>query len=101
MIFIKNVASVLDQEWSSTEKYPGVGWKFLIDADFDGSSGLSLGFAEILPSPGTIIIFPSSRKHSVFYNGKTDRVMIGVNFYALGWQVTILTKNFLNFYKNW
>ena len=39
---------------------------------------------EILPSPGTIIIFPSSRQHSVFYNGKTDRVMIGVNFYALG-----------------
>jgi Tfp pilus assembly protein PilF len=39
---------------------------------------------EILPSPGTIIIFPSSRQHSVFYNGKTDRVMIGINFYALG-----------------
>jgi Tfp pilus assembly protein PilF len=39
---------------------------------------------EILPSPGTIIIFPSNRQHSVFYNGKTDRVMIGVNFYALG-----------------
>ena len=39
---------------------------------------------EILPSPGTVIIFPSSRQHSVFYNGKTDRVMVGVNFYALG-----------------
>ena len=38
---------------------------------------------EILPSPGTIVIFPSSRQHSVFYNGKTDRIMIGVNFYAL------------------
>ena len=38
---------------------------------------------EILPSPSTIIIFPASRQHSVFYNGKTDRVMIGVNFYAL------------------
>jgi len=38
---------------------------------------------EILPSPGTIIIFPSNRQHSVFYNGKTDRVMIGINFYAL------------------
>jgi len=47
MIFVKNLASVLSQEWSSTEKYPGVRWKFLIDADFDGSSGLSLGFAEI------------------------------------------------------
>ena len=38
---------------------------------------------EILPSPSAIIIFPASRQHSVFYNGKTDRVMIGVNFYAL------------------
>ena len=38
---------------------------------------------EILPSPGTIAIFPASRKHSVVYNGKTERVMIGVNFYSL------------------
>jgi len=49
MIFIKNLKSVSDQEWSTTEKYPGVRWKFLIDADFMGSSGLSLGFAEIAP----------------------------------------------------
>ena len=49
MIFVKNLASVSDQEWSSTEKYPGVRWKFLIDSDFDGSSGLSLGFAEVAP----------------------------------------------------
>ena len=49
MIFVKNLASVSDQEWSSTEKYPGVRWKFLIDSDFDSSSGLSLGFAEIEP----------------------------------------------------
>jgi len=47
MIFVKNLASVLDQEWSSTEKYPGVKWKFLIDSDFDGSSSLSVGFAQI------------------------------------------------------
>ncbi len=38
---------------------------------------------ELLPSPGTIAIFPASRKHSVVYNGKTERVMIGVNFYSL------------------
>ena len=38
---------------------------------------------EILPSPGTIVIFPASRKHSVVYSGKTARVMIGVNFYSL------------------
>ena len=49
MIFVKNLTSVLDQEWSSTKKYPGVRWKFLIDADFMGSSGLSVGFAEIIP----------------------------------------------------
>ena len=49
MIFKKNLESVSDQEWSTTEKYPGVRWKFLIDADFNSSSGLSLGFAEIAP----------------------------------------------------
>jgi mannose-6-phosphate isomerase-like protein (cupin superfamily) len=47
MIFVKNLKSVSDQEWTTTEKYPGVRWKFLIDADFTASSGLSLGFAEI------------------------------------------------------
>lgn len=38
---------------------------------------------EILPSPGTIVIFPAYRQHSSVYNGKTDRVMIGINFYSL------------------
>ena len=38
---------------------------------------------EILPSKGEIMIFPANQKHSAFYNGKTDRVMIGVNFYSL------------------
>ena len=38
---------------------------------------------KILPSPGTIVIFPASRQHSATYDGKTDRVMIGVNFYSL------------------
>jgi len=38
---------------------------------------------EILPSTGTIVIFPAGRQHSVSYNGRTDRVMIGINFYAL------------------
>ena len=49
MIFVKNLKSVSSQEWTVSKKYPGVRWKFLIDADFDGSSGLSLGFAEIAP----------------------------------------------------
>ena len=38
---------------------------------------------EILPSEGTIVIFPADRNHSAVYGGKTDRVMIGVNFYRL------------------
>ena len=38
---------------------------------------------EILPKEGMIAIFPASRKHSAVYNGKTDRVMIGINFYSL------------------
>ena len=31
---------------------------------------------------GTIIIIPASRKHSAIYNGTTDRLMIGINFYS-------------------
>jgi len=54
MIFVKNLKSVSDLEWSTTEKYPGVEWKFLIDADFTGSSGLSLGFVEIAPGGGDL-----------------------------------------------
>ena len=38
---------------------------------------------EILPSEGTIAIFSADRNHSAAYGGKTDRVMIGVNFYRL------------------
>ena len=38
---------------------------------------------KILPTEGMIAIFPASRKHSAVYNGKTDRVMIGINFYSL------------------
>ena len=38
---------------------------------------------EILPTEGMIVIFPASRRHSAIYNGRKDRVMIGVNFYSL------------------
>ena len=55
MIFVNNLKSASDQEWSSTEKYPGVRWKFLIDADFTESSGLSLGFAEIAPGGDLVL----------------------------------------------
>ena len=37
----------------------------------------------ILPCNGMITIINSNRRHSVVYNGKTDRVMIGVNFYSV------------------
>ena len=38
---------------------------------------------EILPSEGMIVIFPADRYHSVKYEGKTDRIIIGVNFYSI------------------
>ena len=38
---------------------------------------------EILPSAGTIIIIPAERMHSAVYGGDEDRIMIGINFYAL------------------
>ena len=38
---------------------------------------------DISPCEGMIVIIPASRKHSAVYNGKTDRVMIGVNFYSI------------------
>ena len=69
MISVKNLASVSDQEWSSTEKYPGVRWKFLIDSDFDGSSGLSLGFAEIAPGGNLTLHYHSPSEIYVVTNG--------------------------------
>ena len=70
MIFIKNLKSVSDQEWSTTEKYPGVRWKFLIDADFVGSSGLSVGFAEIAPGGDLTLHYHSPAEIYVVTNGK-------------------------------
>ncbi len=49
MIFVKNFKSISNQEWQTSEKYPGVRWKFLVDADIDGSKGISCGFVEVLP----------------------------------------------------
>ena len=69
MICVKNLASVSDQEWSSTEKYPGVRWKFLIDSDFDGSSGLSLGFAEVAPGGHLTLHYHSPAEIYVVTNG--------------------------------
>ena len=49
MIFVKNFNSISDQKWKTSDKYPGVRWKFLVDADIDKSKGISCGFAEVLP----------------------------------------------------
>jgi tetratricopeptide (TPR) repeat protein len=38
---------------------------------------------DILPCEGMITIIPASRMHSAVYGGRTDRVMVGVNFYSL------------------
>ena len=38
---------------------------------------------DILPCEGMIVIIPAAREHSAVYGGAKDRVMIGVNFYAL------------------
>ncbi len=38
---------------------------------------------DILPHNGLIIIFPADRNHSIFYKGKKDRIIIGVNFYRI------------------
>ena len=37
----------------------------------------------VLPSDGMIMIFPAERMHAATYGGKTDRIMIGANFYSL------------------
>ena len=38
---------------------------------------------DILPCEGMITIIPACREHSAAYDGTTDRVMIGVNFYSM------------------
>ena len=70
MIFVKNLESVSNQEWSTTEKYPGVRWKFLIDSDFTKSCGLSLGFAEIAPGGDLILHYHSPVEIYVVTDGK-------------------------------
>ena len=69
MIFVKNLKSVSSQEWSTTEKYPGVRWKFLIDADFTESSALSLGFAEIAPGGDLVLHYHSPAEIYVVTDG--------------------------------
>ena len=69
MIFVNNLKLVYSQKWSSTEKYPGVRWKFLIDADFTESSGLSLGIAEIEPGGNLTLHYHSPAEIYVVTDG--------------------------------
>jgi len=76
----RNIALDLGKQKYSLVYYLSVG-------DQDCSEPGVLKFYEpdedILPNEGMIMIFPASRMHSAVYGGKTDRVMIGVNFYSL------------------
>ena len=69
MIFVKNLESISKQEWSTTDKYPGVRWKFLIDSDYTNSSELSLGFAEIDPGGDLILHYHSPAEIYVITDG--------------------------------
>ena len=71
MIFVKNFNSISNQEWKTNEKYPGVRWKFLVDADIDGSKGISCGFAEVLPG-GKLTL----------HHHAPDEIYIATNGYA-------------------
>ena len=70
MIFVNNLERVSNQEWTSTDKYPGVRWKFLIDKDFNGSTGLSLGYAEIVPGGDLTLHYHSPDEIYVITNGE-------------------------------
>ena len=70
MIFVKNLDSISNQKWSTTDKYPGVRWKFLIDSNYTKSSGLSLGFAEIDPGGDLILHYHSPAEIYVVTDGR-------------------------------
>ena len=57
-------------------QHPGI-LKFYED-QFDDTSN-----KEVLPLEGMILIFPADKYHSVKYDGKEDRIIIGVNFYSI------------------
>jgi len=53
------------------------------DCSQPGNLQLYSPYEEIKLSEGMVVINPADRKHCAVYNGKKDRVMIGVNFYSL------------------
>ena len=38
---------------------------------------------EYLPTTGSIVVFPADRPHSASYGEKSERIIIGTNFYAI------------------
>ena len=70
MIFVNNLKSVFNQEWTSADKYPGLRWKLLIDKDFNGSTGLSLGYAEMVPGGDLTLHYHSPDEIYVITNGE-------------------------------
>jgi tetratricopeptide (TPR) repeat protein len=58
--------------------------------DIGDQSGLEPGVLRlfnpdqgIMPLNGMIVIINANKKHHALYDGKTDRIMIGVNFYSI------------------
>ena len=67
------------------QKYSLVYYLSVGDQDCDNPGLLTFynPKGEILPSDGMMILFPADRYHSVIYDGKKDRIIIGINFYTL------------------
>ena len=83
-----NHITVLDRDSSlnlANQKYSLVYYLSIGDQDCSEPGILKLydPSENILPCEGMITIFPADRYHSVVYNGKKDRIMIGINFYSL------------------
>jgi len=76
----RNIALGLGKRKYSLVYYLSVGDQ---NCDEPGILKLYEPSEDILPCEGMIAIIPASRMHSAVYGGKTDRVMIGVNFYCL------------------
>lgn len=38
---------------------------------------------EFLPTNGSIVVFPADRPHSASYGGRSERIIMGTNFYAI------------------
>ena len=62
----------------------------LFRSDVGDQSGLEPGVLRlfnpdesIMPLNGMIVIINGNKKHHALYDGRTDRIMIGVNFYSI------------------